>query len=49
MQWKDYTIEVSVERDGKVLTQSKKLDLVAGETYAMNFEFDSVNKRVAAK
>ena len=47
--WKDYTVLVSVTRNGKVVSQEKKLDMVAGETYSLNFEFDSANEKIASK
>lgn len=49
MTWQDYTVEVTVQRAGKTVRQEKKLDLLAGETYALDFEFDSADEKIAAK
>ena len=40
MTWKDYTIQVSVQRNGKTVTREKTLDLLAGDTHALKFDFD---------
>tara|TARA_B100002051_G_C16524392_1_gene529400 strand:- start:43 stop:663 length:621 start_codon:yes stop_codon:yes gene_type:complete len=37
--WKDYTIQVSIERDGQTLTKSQTIDLVAGEEKSLSFDF----------
>ena len=39
--WSDYTIEVSVDRDGQLLSQEKTIDLRAGHTQNVTFEFDA--------
>ena len=40
MTWKDYSIEVSVERNGETITLEKTLDLLAGDSHLLKFEFD---------
>jgi uncharacterized protein (TIGR03000 family) len=40
MTWKDYTIQVSVQRDGKTVTREQTLDLLAGDTHSFKFDFD---------
>lgn len=37
--WKDYTVQVSVERHGQTVTKSQTIDLVAGEEKAISFDF----------
>ena len=37
--WKDYKIEVSVVRDGKTITREQTVDLAAGETRLVSFDF----------
>jgi uncharacterized protein (TIGR03000 family) len=39
-KWDDYSVEVSVVRDGKTLTRREKFDLVAGEFKYFQFSFD---------
>jgi uncharacterized protein (TIGR03000 family) len=48
-EWSDYTIEVELERNGRTIRQEKKLDIVGGQTYQVDFEFDSVNQLLAVK
>jgi uncharacterized protein (TIGR03000 family) len=38
--WKDYKILVSVNRDGKTITQEKTIDISAGELRMVAFDFD---------
>jgi uncharacterized protein (TIGR03000 family) len=45
-RWKDYRVEVSIDRDGRSETQQRELELVGGESYELKFDFDS--SRVAA-
>ena len=50
MTWKGYTIEVSVERDGETITSEKTLDLLAGDSHSLKFEFDdSTTELVVSK
>ena len=39
--WKDYKILVSVNRDGKTITQEKTIDISAGEMRMVAFDFDN--------
>jgi uncharacterized protein (TIGR03000 family) len=39
-QWSDYLVRVTVERDGRTLTQEKSIDLRAGESRELAFDFD---------
>ena len=39
-KWDDYSVEVSVVRDGKTLTRKEKFDLGAGEFRFFEFDFD---------
>jgi uncharacterized protein (TIGR03000 family) len=48
--WNDYTVLVSVKRDGKTVVQEKKIDMTSGETYSLTFDFDSkVGSQIVAK
>ena len=47
--WDDYTVEVVVERDGKQVVKRRSLDLAAGETRFLDFEFESGTTGLAAK
>lgn len=39
-KWEDYEIEVTIEQDGKPVTQRRKIDLTAGESKLVSFNFD---------
>jgi uncharacterized protein (TIGR03000 family) len=39
--WEDYEIKVTLERDGQQLTQTKHVDLSAGESLELEFDFDA--------
>lgn len=39
-KWDDYSVEVSVVRNGKTLTRKEKFDLAAGEFRFFEFDFD---------
>ncbi len=39
--WRDYKIVVKVERDGQTITREKVIDLQAGDTQEIDFEFES--------
>jgi uncharacterized protein (TIGR03000 family) len=39
-KWDDYSVEVSVVRNGKTLTRKEKFDLAAGEFRFFDFDFD---------
>jgi uncharacterized protein (TIGR03000 family) len=45
--WEDYEIQVTLERDGQTLTQSKVVDLTAGASLELSFDFEAA--AVAAK
>jgi uncharacterized protein (TIGR03000 family) len=40
-QWNDYTVEVSLERDGRTIREKRTLDISAGQQYVVDFEFDA--------
>lgn len=46
-QWKDYTIQVAMDRDGKSLVQEKTITLIGGETRELTIGFDE--EKVAAR
>lgn len=49
-KWDDYSVEVSVVRDGKTLTRKEKFDLAAGEFRFFEFDFDKAGSgSVASK
>ena len=39
-EWSDYTVRVSVERDGKTVSREQTLTLKAGDTPSLTFDFD---------
>jgi uncharacterized protein (TIGR03000 family) len=39
--WEDYEIKVTLERDGQLLTQTKHVDLSAGESLELDFDFET--------
>ncbi len=39
--WKDYKVEVVVERNGERVSQERTVSLVAGETHSLSFDFDA--------
>ncbi len=45
--WDDYTVEISYEVDGKVVTESKSIPVTAGESHEIRF--DQAIDRVAAR
>lgn len=47
--WEDYSVEVSVVRDGKTLTRKEKFDLSAGEFRYFDFDFDKAPASSIAK
>jgi uncharacterized protein (TIGR03000 family) len=47
--WKDYTVEVAVEKNGRLIRQQKTLELVGGETYKLKFEFDETGEMLAVR
>lgn len=48
--WKDYTVQVEFERDGKPVVEERTLDMKAGETYSLSFGTQVTSPdRVAAK
>ena len=38
--WKDYTVRVVWQKDGKSLTREKTLQVEGGQTYELKFDFD---------
>jgi len=40
-EWSDYTIRVSIERDGKTINREQTLTLKAGDTPSLTFDFDA--------
>jgi uncharacterized protein (TIGR03000 family) len=48
-KWDDYSVEVSVVRDGKTLTRREKFDLAAGEFRFFDFDFDKPSVSSVAK
>jgi uncharacterized protein (TIGR03000 family) len=47
--WDDYTVEVVVEKNGQVIRQEKKLQLVGGENYNLKFELDETGEMLAVR
>lgn len=47
--WSGYTVKVTVERDGETLTREKTIDLAAGDTPTLDFEFDETVKLASAE
>jgi uncharacterized protein (TIGR03000 family) len=46
-EWTNYVVQVSVERDGRTVTQEKSISLKAGDSQSLDFDFDAA--RVAAR
>ena len=42
--WNDYTVEVTLERDGQTLTKQETFDLAAGDSRELTFDFDVEDK-----
>ena len=47
-KWDDYTVTVTVVRNGKEIVREKTIDVIGGETYALNFDFDEVDASAVA-
>lgn len=47
--WGDYRVVAEIERDGQVVTLEKTLDVAAGGTYELSFDFSTAETRVAAR
>ena len=47
-KWDDYTVTVTVVRDGKKIVREKTIDVIGGQTYALNFDFDDVDASAVA-
>ena len=47
-KWKGYTVKVSVVRDGEEIVRERTIDVIGGETYALNFDFDKVDSTAVA-
>ena len=39
--WDNYTIRVTLDRDGETLTKEKTITLKSGESQELSFEFDA--------
>jgi uncharacterized protein (TIGR03000 family) len=39
--WSDYVVQVSVERNGRTITQEKTISLQAGDSQTLTFDFDA--------
>jgi uncharacterized protein (TIGR03000 family) len=48
-KWDDYSVEVSVVRDGKTITRREQFDLAAGEFRFFEFEFNEAGLGSIAK
>lgn len=48
-KWEDYSVEVSVVRDGKTLTRRENFDLAAGEFRFFQFDFNAATTESVAK
>jgi len=46
-EWRDYSVVVSVDRNNRVETRSKNIDLVGGESHVLTFDFGP--DRIAAR
>jgi uncharacterized protein (TIGR03000 family) len=46
--WNGYTVVATIVRDGKTITREKTIDVNAGNTYEMSFDFSN-DSRVAAR
>jgi uncharacterized protein (TIGR03000 family) len=46
--WEDYTVEVSVVRNGKTIKKSKTMQIEAGESVKLSFNFDTASPEVIA-
>jgi uncharacterized protein (TIGR03000 family) len=40
-EWSEYVVQVSVEREGRMVTQEKSITLKAGDSQTLTFDFDS--------
>jgi len=40
-EWANYTVRVSIDRDGRLLDMEKQLDLKAGDSKTLTFDFDT--------
>lgn len=47
-EWSDYTIEVTVDRNGEALTETKTITLRSGQELELNFDFEE-NRVASAK
>ena len=47
-KWDDYTVTVTVVRDGKKIVRKKTIDVIGGQTYALNFDFEDVDASAVA-
>jgi uncharacterized protein (TIGR03000 family) len=47
--WEDYQVTVVNVVDGRRVVRTKKIKVIAGETMDLNFDFDSVSGKIAAR
>lgn len=47
--WKDYEVRVEVERNGKLVVQSRKISLVAGDAKQLEFKFEADKNLASTK
>lgn len=47
--WKDYTVVATIVRDGKTITREHTLDVEAGKTHQITFDFEGSDTRVASR
>ncbi len=48
-KWNDYKVVVTIQQDGRVIQSEKKLDIVAGQSYVLDFRSDISKELFAAK
>lgn len=47
--WSEYDIVVTIEREGEQLSKTKTLDIKAGDSLTVGFDFDSTESEVASR
>ncbi len=48
-KWDDYKVVVTIQQDGRIIQSEKKLDIVAGQSYVLDFRSDISKELFAAK
>jgi uncharacterized protein (TIGR03000 family) len=48
-KWNDYKVVVTIQQDGRTIVSEKKLDIVAGQSYALDFRSDISKELIASK